>query len=257
MLRRHRPAATSQCYLQVAFGHAGCPASSLGTVGGVHVLIAGGHGKIALRLTALLAGRGDTVTGVIRTADHRDEVEVAGAVPVVLDLESASVAELADAARGADAVVFAAGAGPGSGVERKDSVDRAAAQLLADAAAVAGVNRYLLVSATGVDAPPAPDAGEVWVAYLRAKKAGEDAIRGSALSATVLRPGRLTDDPGTGRVRLAPPPVDRAEVTRDDTAAVLAALLDNPGTAGMVLELRSGEIAIADAITAVLGGERA
>jgi uncharacterized protein YbjT (DUF2867 family) len=214
----------------------------------VHVVIAGGHGRIALQLAALLAGRGDVVTSVVRNPDHRADVETAGATAVVLDLESAPVGDLATHLKGADAVVFAAGAGPGSSAGRKDTVDRAAAVLLADAAAQAGVARYLLVSSTGVDAPPAPGTDEVWAAYLRAKKAAEDAIRATDLAWTILRPGRLTDDPGTGKVLLAPPPVERGDVTRADTAAVLAALLDAPGTAGQVLELREGDVAIAGAV---------
>jgi uncharacterized protein YbjT (DUF2867 family) len=216
----------------------------------VHVVIAGGHGKIGLRLAALLAGRGDVVAGVIRNPDHRADLERAGATAVVLDLESATADELATHLAGADAVVFSAGAGPGSGVARKDTVDRAAAVLLADAAAQAGVRRYLLVSSTGVDAPPAPGTDEVWAAYLRAKKAAEEAIQDTDLDWTILRPGQLTDDPGTGRVRLAPPPVERGPVTRDDTAVVLAALLAAPGTAGQVLELRGGDD---DVLAAVAG----
>lgn len=216
----------------------------------MNVVIAGGHGKIGLRLAALLAGRGDLVTGIVRNPGHRADLETAGATAVVVDLEAADADELAAHLAGADAVVFAAGAGPGSGVARKDSVDRAAAELLAAAAARAGVRRYLLVSSTGVDAEPAPGTDEVWAAYLRAKRAAEDAIRATDLDWTILRPGRLTDDPGTGRVLLAPPPVDRADVTRDDTAAVLAALLDTPGTAGTVLELREGD---ADVLEAVAG----
>ena len=193
------------------------------------------------------------VTGLVRNPDHQAEVERTGAHPVVLDLEAASLAELADHLVGADAVVFAAGAGPGSGAARKDTVDRAAAVLLADAARQTGVRRYLLVSSTGVDAPPEPGADEVWAAYLRAKKAAEEAIRESDLEWTILRPGALTDDPGTGRVLLAPPPVERGPVTRDDTAAVLAALLDAPGSAGKVLELRAGEDELLTAVTRVAG----
>jgi nucleoside-diphosphate-sugar epimerase len=220
----------------------------------VRVVIAGGHGKIGLRLAALLAGRGDIVTGVVRNPDHRADLERAGATPVVLDLESAQAGELAEALTGADAVVFAAGAGPGSGVARKDTVDRAAAELLSEAAGLAGVRRYLLISSTGVDEPPAPGADEVWTAYVAAKRAAEEAIRAAEhLDWTVLRPGRLTDDPGTGRVLLAAPPVARGDVTRDDTAAVLLALLDAPRTAGKVLELRQGESEVHDAVTAVAG----
>lgn len=218
----------------------------------MRVVIAGGHGKIGLRLAALLAGRGDMVTGVVRNPDHRADVEQTGATPVVLDLEEAGPDELAEVVIGTDAVVFAAGAGPGSGAARKDTVDRAAAELLSEAARRAGVRRYLLVSSTGVDEPLAPDADEVWAAYIAAKKAAENAITAAEhLDWTVLRPGALTDDPGTGRVLLAAPPVERSSVTRDDTAAVLAALLDAPGTAGKVLELREGDVEVHEAVAAV------
>jgi len=216
----------------------------------VHVVIAGGHGKIALRLTARLAARADMVTSLVRNPDHRADVEQAGGRPVVVDLEATTVDDLAPILRGADAVVFAAGAGPGSGAARKDTVDRAAAVLLAEAALAAGVQRYLLVSSTGVDDPPRPGTDEVWAAYLAAKKAAEEAVRASALAWTILRPGALTDDPGTGRVLLAPPPVPRAEVTRDDTAAVLVALIDTPATAGQVLELRAGDTDVDKAVRA-------
>ena len=214
----------------------------------MHVAIAGGHGQIALRLTALLTGRTDQVTSIIRNPDHRADVERAGGTPVVLDLESATVDDLAAVLADVDAVVFAAGAGPGSGAARKDTVDRAAAVLLADTARATGVRRYLLLSSAGVDDPPRPGTDEVWAAYLTAKKAAEEAIRESGLEWTILRPGQLTDEPGTGRVLLAPPPVQRADVTRDDTAAVLVALLDTPTTVGRILELRAGDTAISDAV---------
>lgn len=218
----------------------------------VQVVIAGGHGKIGLRLAALLAGRGDIVTGVVRNPDHSADLERAGATPVVLDLEAVGADDLAAALTGADAVVFAAGAGPGSGTARKDTVDRAAALLLADAARIAGVRRYLLVSSPGVDEPPAPGTDEVWAAYLAAKRAAEEAIRtADHLDWTILRPGRLTDDPGVGRVLLAPPPVTLGNVTRDDTAGVLVALLDAPGTAGKVLELREGDDEVHEAVAGV------
>lgn len=218
----------------------------------MQVVIAGGHGKVGLRLATLLAGRGDVVTGVVRNPAHAADLERAGATPAVLDLEAARTDDLAAVLTGADAVVFAAGAGPGSGVARKDTVDRAAAVLLADAARTAGVRRYLLVSSAGVDEPPAPERDEVWAAYIAAKKAAEEAIRAADhLDWTILRPGSLTDDPGVGRVLLAPPPVAHGSVTRDDTAAVLAALLDAPGSAGKVLELREGDADVLEAVAGV------
>jgi uncharacterized protein YbjT (DUF2867 family) len=214
------------------------------------VVIAGGHGQIALRLTALLAGRGDVVTGVVRNPGHRADVESAGGTAAMCDLEATTAADLAAHLAGADAVVFAAGAGPASGAPRKDTVDRAAAVLLSDAAELAGVRRYLLVSAMGVDTEPAPDSAEVWIAYLRAKRAAEEALRATRLDWTILRPGRLTDDPGVGKVLLAPS-VPRGAVTRDDTAAVLAALLDAPGTVGLTLELVEGNDDVLAAVAAV------
>jgi uncharacterized protein YbjT (DUF2867 family) len=116
------------------------------------VVIAGGHGKIALILERLLSQRGDSVAGFIRNPAHAADLQKAGAEPLIVDLEKASVEEVAEHLQGADAVVFAAGAGPGSGAARKDSVDRDAAILLADAAEAANVRRYLMVSSTGADA---------------------------------------------------------------------------------------------------------
>ena len=209
----------------------------------MQIVVAGAHGQVARRLTRLLTARGDTVVGIVRDPTHATDLEADGGRPAVVDLERAGVAEVAGVLPGADAVVFAAGAGPGSGVARKDTVDRGAAVLLAEAAEHARVGRYLLLSSMGVDSvaggavPEGMD--EVFVAYLRAKLAAEqDVLARSSLSTTVLRPGGLTDDPGTGRVTLARR-VQPGTVPRDDVAAVLAALLDRP-MGGAVLELVSG-----------------
>ncbi|MEW2575787.1 NAD(P)H-binding protein [Streptomyces syringium] len=220
----------------------------------MRIVIAGGHGQIALRLERLLAGRGDEVAGVIRKPGQAGALLAAGAEPVVCDLESATVEEIARHLEGADAVVFAAGAGPGSGIERKDTVDRAAAALFADAAEAAGVRRYVIVSSMGADREPPEGTDPVFAAYLRAKGAADDDVRSRAgLDWTVLRPGRLTDDPGTGRVTLAES-TGRGEVTRDDVAAVLAALLAEPDTAGRTLELIGGDIPVEQAVKTVAAG---
>jgi nucleoside-diphosphate-sugar epimerase len=217
----------------------------------MRVVIAGGHGQIALRVERLLAGRGDQVAGIIRKPEQADELVAAGAEPVVCDLESAEVADVAGYLRSADAAVFAAGAGPGSGIARKDTVDRAAASLFADAAEAAGVRRFIVVSSMGADREPAEGTEPVFAAYLRAKGAADADIRGRAgLEWTILRPGRLTNDPGTGTVTLGAS-TGRGDVTRDDVAAVLAALLTEPGSAGRTLELIGGETPIPEAIKAV------
>ena len=222
----------------------------------MRTVIAGGHGQIALRLERLLAGRGDEVAGIVRRPQQASDLLGAGAEPVVCDLESATADEVARHLEGADAAVFAAGAGPGSGSERKQTVDHGSAVLFADAAENAGVRRFLIVSAMAADAtlsgtPEGMD--PIFADYLRAKGAADDDVRSRAgLDWTVLRPGRLTDGTGTGRVHLAER-TGRGDVTRDDVAAVLVALLDAPGTAGRTLELVGGETPIPAAIGAVGG----
>lgn len=223
----------------------------------MRVVIAGGHGKIALLLSRLLSQRADTAVGLIRNPDHAGDVAAAGAEAVVFDLERGGSAELAEHLEGADAVVFAAGAGPGSGIPRKDTVDRAGAALLADAAERAGVRRYLLISSIGIDVddpgwtPPA-GTSEVFAAYLRAKVASELDLRARDLDWTALRPGTLTSNGPTGTVRLGRPTGQRGEISRADVAAVALALLDEPASAGLTLEVVGGDTPIADAVHAVV-----
>ena len=216
----------------------------------MRTVIAGGHGQIALRLARILHARGDEPVGLIRRAEHTPDVRAAGAEPVLLDLEAAQTGEVAEVLKGADAVVFAAGAGPGSGAARKDTVDRAAAVLLADAAEAAGARRYLMISSMGADADSVFEGDPIFRAYLRAKGAADDDLRGrTGLDWTVLRPGSLRNEPGTGRVLLAER-TGRGTVPRDDVAAVLAQLLASPGTAGRTLELIGGVTPIAEAVGA-------
>jgi cytosine deaminase len=218
----------------------------------MRIVIAGGHGQIALRLSRLLEGRGDQPVGLIRRAEHEHDLRAVGAEPVVLDLESASVKQVAAVLAGAGAVVFAAGAGPGSGAERKDAVDRAAAVLLADAAEAAGVRRYLMVSSMGADANSTYDGDPVFRAYLQAKGAADEDVRSRAeLDWTILRPGSLRNEPGAGRVLLAER-TGRGSIPRDDVAAVLAELLATPGTAGRTLELIAGTATVPEAVAAAV-----
>ena len=218
-------------------------------VGHMRIVIAGGHGQIALRLERLLRARGDEVAGIIRRPEQAGDLVAVGAEPVVCDLESSSVDDVAPHLEGADAVVFAAGAGPGSGQDRKDTVDNKACVLFADAAEEAGVRRFIVVSSMGADQEPPEGTDPVFAVYLRAKGAADAAVRArSALDWTILRPGALTDEPGTGRVKLAEA-TGRGAVSRDDVAAVLVALLDEPGTAGLTLELIAGSTPVEQAVT--------
>jgi uncharacterized protein YbjT (DUF2867 family) len=216
----------------------------------MRVVIAGGHGNIALRLARQLAANGDQAVGLIRNPVHAADLRDSSAEPVVLDLESAEPAEVAEALEGADAAVFAAGAGPGSGAARKDSVDRGAAALFGAAAELAGVQRHVQISSMGVGSPPRPGTDEVFAAYLRAKEAAEEDLRGRDLDWTILRPGRLTDDPPTGEVHLADS-VDYGEISREDVASVIVAILEEGRTFRRTLELVGGNTPIAEAIARI------
>jgi nucleoside-diphosphate-sugar epimerase len=213
----------------------------------MRTVVAGAHGQIGLRLVRLLAARGDEVLGLIRNPDHSGDVGGAGGTPVVCDLETASVGEVAQAVGAVEVAVFAAGAGPGSSAERKLMMDRDGAIKLLDATAEAAA-RYLVVSSVGAEAPPSGDS--VFEVYLRAKAEADAAVTASDRAWVIVRPGPLTNDPGTGRVRLETAPF-RGEVSRDDVAAVLAALVADPRLDRTVLYLGGGDVPIEQALSAV------
>jgi uncharacterized protein YbjT (DUF2867 family) len=219
----------------------------------VRVAIAGAHGKIALRLIPLLTDEGDSVVGLIRNPDHAADVRARGAEPVVCDLEHATAQEIAGAVAGVDAAVFAAGAGSGSGAERKLTMDRDGAIKLLEATAAESA-RYVIISSVGAESPP--DGDDVFSVYLRAKAEADAAVKDSGRDWTIVRPGGLTDEPGSGRVRIETTPF-RGEVPRDDVAAVLAAVLHEPRSAGRIMYVNGGEQLVADALEQVLGTPRA
>jgi uncharacterized protein YbjT (DUF2867 family) len=212
----------------------------------MRVVIAGGHGKIALILERLLAQAGHEPIAIIRNPDHRDDVDATGASAVVLDLEEASVTEVGQVLKDADAAVFAAGAGPGSSAARKFTVDRDAAILLADAAEAAGVPRLVVISAINTDRfDPASD--DVFQLYLRAKSEADASVRGRDLDWTIVRPGSLTNEPGTGRIMVGPS-VPGGSIPRADVAATIAALLETGAASRTQFELVSGDDPIAEAL---------
>jgi nucleoside-diphosphate-sugar epimerase len=210
--------------------------------------IAGGHGKIALELTRRLTARGETVVSLIRNPDHAGDVRAAGGRPVGLDLEQTGVAEIASAIAGASAVVFAAGAGAGSGAERKLTLDRDGAIKLLEAAVAAGVPRYLMVSSVGAEDPPGGD--DVFSVYVRAKAQADAALQASDREWVIVRPGRLTDESGTGRVRIDLEPF-RGEVSRADVAAVLDRLLEERIAVRRILYVNAGETDLQPALDAL------
>ena len=206
--------------------------------GWMRVVIAGGHGKIALVLERLLVEAGHEPIAIIRNPDHRDDVDATGAAAVVLDLEDASVDEVGQVLKNADAAVFAAGAGPGSTAERKFTVDRDAAILLADAAEAAGVPRLIVISAIATDRFD-PDSQDVFQLYLRAKSEADASIRSRDLDWTIVRPGSLTNDPGVGRIHAA------------DVAAIIASLLESGAASRTQFEVVSGDDPIPEALAAL------
>jgi uncharacterized protein YbjT (DUF2867 family) len=210
----------------------------------MEVAIAGGHGKIGLQLGTLLVGRGDTVRGLIRNPDQGEDLREAGVDPVICDLEGDD--DVGSAVRGADAVVFAAGAGPGSGAERKRKMDLDGAVKLIEAAKETGIGRYLIISSMGAGDPPA-EGGDVFGEYLRAKAAADQALIESGLEYTIVRPGRLTDDPPTGLVTIGDD-FELRQVPRGDVAATLAAVLHADNTIGKTFELLGGKTQIDEAV---------
>jgi uncharacterized protein YbjT (DUF2867 family) len=214
--------------------------------------IAGAHGKIARRLIGLLRDGDDEILGLIRNPDHAPEISRAGATPVICDLETATAEEIAGAIEGADAVLFAAGAGPGSGAARKVTMDRDGAVKLLRAATDADISRYVIISAVGAENPPAGD--DVFSVYLRSKAEADEAVRASDRDWTILRPGGLTDEPGTGRVRIESEPFS-GRIARDDVAGVLARLLPDRRAHSRILYLNGGEDPIERALNDVLGSE--
>ena len=212
----------------------------------MNVIVVGGHGKIARKLLEILAGRGDRARGVIRNPDHAADLEALGAEAVICDIEKE---ELTGAVEGADAVVFAAGAGPGSGPERKQTVDLGGAVKLVAACEANGIKRYVMVSSIGAHDPAAAE-GDFRV-YLQAKHDADEALERSGLDGTIVRPGSLGDGPGTGKVDISTELGRRGPVQREDVAAVLAEVLSADNTIGKTFELFGGETPIAEAVRAL------
>jgi uncharacterized protein YbjT (DUF2867 family) len=212
----------------------------------VNVVIVGGHGKIGMRLAKLLADRGDSPRGIVRKTEQAVDLEGIGAEPIVLDIEN--VDDISDALAGADAVVFAAGAGPGSGPARKRTVDYGGAVKLADAAKAQDISRYVMVSSIGSNRP------ETWSDQMRpyqeAKSEADKYLVESGLEYTILRPGGLTDDPGTGKVLLGER-LEYSKVTRDDVAAVIAGCLTADNSIGKAFDLLNGDMPITEALASL------
>lgn len=211
------------------------------------IAIVGGHGQIARRLIPLLVSLHHTPLALVRNPAQVAELEELGARVRMLDIEADEADAFAKAFDGAHAVVFAAGGGPDGDIGRKKSVDLGGSIKSIDGAKQAGIHRFVQVSAVGVDDPIPDDTGAVWRAYVEAKRDADAALRTSGLDWTIIRPGGLTDDPGTGKVELGSD-VGRGEVTRDDVAAVLAEVIDSGHGIGQQWTLQGGDVPVKDAV---------
>jgi len=211
----------------------------------MRIVIAGGHGQIARQFGRLVAETGHQPVGMIRKPEQAPDLEEAGIEPAIIDLESTDVDAMTEIVRGADAVVFAAGGGADGDANRKETVDKGAAIMLADAAEAAGVRRYLMVSAMGTESAD-PDSDDVFQVYLRAKQAADDDVRSRDLDWTIVRPGRLTDDVPTGRVQLGD--LDSGSVTRGDVAHVLAEAVESDQAIGKTFDVLGGDVPVKEAV---------
>jgi uncharacterized protein YbjT (DUF2867 family) len=212
----------------------------------VRVLVAGSHGQVGQRLVRILSGRGHAVVAMIRDEAQAGEMEALGGEPLVADLTG----DVADAPRGCDAVIFAAGAGPGSGPGPKQTIDRGGAEKLVDAAEEHGVPRFVLVSSIGAHAPD--EGPEAMRPYLEAKRQADDHLAASRLGWTIVRPGSLTDEPGDGRISISTELGRRGPVSRDDVALTLAAIVERTDLDSLVVELFDGDTPVDEALDALL-----
>ncbi|MCW2796188.1 SDR family oxidoreductase [Nocardioides sp.] len=211
------------------------------------IAIVGGHGKVARHLLVVLRRAEHTPVALVRRDAYRKELEGRGAEVRLLDIEQRDANAFAAAFEGCDAVVFAAGGGPDGNKERKRTVDLEGSLKSIEGARLAGIDRFVQISAIGVDNPLPDDTDEVWRAYVEAKRDADAAVRESGLAWTIIRPGRLTDDPATGLVSLGPD-VARGDVTRADVAAVVAAVLDHDGAIGRQWNLVNGDLPVHEAL---------
>jgi uncharacterized protein YbjT (DUF2867 family) len=208
------------------------------------VIVIGGHGKVAVQLARILTESGDEVSSVFRNPDHFDDVATAGAKPVVADVEQLDTNALANLLAGHDAVVFTAGAGGGNPA-RTYAVDRDAAIRVIDAAAQAGVQRFIMVSYFGAGPNHGVPQDAPFFPYAEAKAAADAHLRASDLDWTVLGPGRLTLGPATGRIEIGE---GKGEVSRADVALVVAAALVNDSTIRRTIEFNNGDVPIGEAL---------
>ncbi len=211
------------------------------------VLVAGANGSTARQLVRLLVEDGHEVRGLVRKEEQTQNVESDGAEPIVVDLEEEEVeGGVGEAVKGCDAIVFAAGAGPGSGAARKETMDYGGAVKLLEAAQKHGASRYLMLSAMGTEDPESRS--EKMQPYLQAKARADEELMKSGLEYTIIRPGSLTDEEGTGKIDAAESLGRHGEIPREDVARTFAAVLEAENTYRKKFEILAGDVPIQEAL---------
>ncbi len=208
----------------------------------------GAAGGVGRRLAALLAADGHRVTGMHRAGGQDAVIRDAGAAPVIGDLVADPVEVLAERMAGHDAVVFSAGA-HGTGADQTTAIDGRGLEKTADAALLAGVRRFVLVSVF-MDAGRGGERSEGFEHYMAVKRGADTYLAATDLDWLIVRPGTLVDDPGTGRVA-AGAAIPYGDVPRDDVAAFLAAALFAPGVNRVTVELTTGDVPVREAVAAL------
>ncbi len=209
----------------------------------MHVFIAGANGQIGQHLLREIADSNHEARALIRHPDQGPELQQLGATETVLgDLEQ----DCSEAMRGCDAVIFAAGSGPHTGPDKTIDVDQDGAIRLVDTAKAMGIKRFIIVSSMGAGSPE--KGPEKLQHYLRAKHNADEHLKNSGLDYTIVRPGRLTDDDGTGKVTVSADLKEVGKIPRQDVARVLLAVLDSDNATDAVFDVVSGDTPVSEAL---------
>ncbi|MBR7553952.1 SDR family oxidoreductase [Allobacillus sp. GCM10007491] len=210
-------------------------------------LVVGANGQIGRHVTQLLKEAGNhEAVAMIRSEEQKDYFESKGIQTTVADLLD-SVESLKQTVEGFDAIIFTAGSGPKTGADMTLRVDLDGATKMIKAAEVAGVNRFLMVSA--FQANNRENWNEKIAHYYVAKHFADEELKRSKLAYTIVKPGGLINDPGTAKIKIGSKDIiERGTVSREDVARVLVACLDKKSTEYKSFDLISGDQGVEDAL---------
>ncbi|RWZ54473.1 SDR family oxidoreductase [Halobacillus fulvus] len=211
------------------------------------VLVVGANGQVGKHLVKMIQDQDDLeAVAMIRKEEQASYFHDLGAETAIVDLED-DTETIAKAYEGVDAVVFTAGSGPNTGPDKTVLIDLDGAVKTIEAAKQSGVKRYIMISSFDTTREAIQEAPSSFSPYVVAKHYADDWLRRTDLDYTIIHPGMLTNDEGTGQVEAAET-VDRGEIAREDVAGVILATLVNNSTVGKEFQVVGGSKAIEDAI---------